>query len=53
MRFVAATPAAEGDYAAALHLDGQLTLHAVKDLFGSGVIPTRSELVDVAIFSPQ
>ena len=49
VRIVAAAPAAEGDYAAALHLDGGLTLHAVKDLFGSGVIPTHSELVDVAI----
>jgi len=53
VRFVAAAPTAEGDYAAVLHQDGGLTLHAVKDLFGSGVIPTRSELVDVAIFSPQ
>ena len=51
VRIVAALPAAEGDYAAALHLDGKLTLHAVKDLFGSGVIPTASELVDVAIFT--
>ena len=27
----------------------QITLHAVKDLFGSGVIPTRSELVSLAV----
>ncbi len=52
VRIVAATPAADGDWAAALHLDGQLTLHAVKDLFGSGVIPTASELVDVVVYSP-
>ena len=53
VRIVAAAPAAEGDYAAALHLDGRLTLHPVKDLFGSGILPTPSELVDVAIISPQ
>ena len=50
VRIIAAAPAAEGDWAAALHLDGQLSLHAVKGLFGSGVIPTASELVDMAIF---
>jgi len=53
VRIINAAPAAESDWAAALHLDGQLTLHPVKDLFGSGVIPTASELIDVTIFSPQ
>jgi hypothetical protein len=53
IRIVAALPATDGDWAAALHLDGQLTLHPVNDLFGSGIIPTRSELVDVAIVRPQ
>ena len=50
VRIVAATPAAEGDWAAALHLDGQLTLHPAHALFASGVIPTHSELVDMAVF---
>jgi hypothetical protein len=50
IRIVSALSAAASDYAAALHLDGQVTLHPVKDLFGSGIIPTHSELVDVAIF---
>jgi hypothetical protein len=50
---VAATPATDRDWAAALHLDGRLTLHAVKALFGAGVIPTTTELIDVAIISPQ
>ena len=49
VRLVAAAPAYETDWAVALHLDGQVTLHAVKELFGSGVLPTKSELVDVAI----
>ena len=49
VRIIAAAPAAATDWAAALHLDGQVALHAVKELFGSGVIPTQSELVDVAI----
>ncbi len=53
VRMIAAAPATDSDWAAALHLDGQLTLHPVKGLFGSGVIPTASELVDVAIINPQ
>ena len=53
VRIVSAVSASASDWAAALHQDGSLTLHAVKDLFGSGVIPTHSELVDVAIVKPQ
>jgi hypothetical protein len=51
VRVVAAIPAAEADWAAALHQDSQVTLHAVKELFGSGVIPITTELVDVAIIN--
>ncbi|MCU0487055.1 MAG: hypothetical protein MUC85_13200 [Anaerolineales bacterium] len=53
VRIIFAAHASDSDFAAALHRDGQLTLHAVKDLFGSGVIPTHSELVDVALVRHQ
>jgi hypothetical protein len=43
----------EADWAAALHLDGQVTLHAVKELFGAGTIATQTELVDVAIINTK
>jgi hypothetical protein len=44
-RVVGAAAVGEGDWAAALHGDGQLSLHAVSDLTATGVIPTESELL--------
>jgi len=51
VRVIGAAAAGEADWAIALHLDGRLTFHAIKDLFGSGVVPTQSELVALTVLS--
>jgi DNA gyrase/topoisomerase IV subunit A len=50
VRVIGAAVSREDEWAAALHRDGSLTLHPMRDLFSSGVIPTQSELVSLAVF---
>lgn len=50
VRVVGAACASEADWAAALHRDGSLSLHTVSELFGSGAIPTQSQVVAFAAF---
>jgi DNA gyrase/topoisomerase IV subunit A len=51
VRVVGAGAVQEGDQAVALHQDGRLTLHAMRDLLGAGVVPTQSELVAFVTFT--
>jgi DNA gyrase/topoisomerase IV subunit A len=51
IRVVGAAAAKEEDWGAAIHRDGYLTLHALRDLFGSGTLSTESELLAFAAFS--
>ena len=48
VRVVGAAAVNEDDWGVALHRDGQLSLHAVKDLFGSGALDVHGELLAFA-----
>jgi DNA gyrase/topoisomerase IV subunit A len=50
-RVVGAAAVRLDDWAAALHLDGRLTVHSVQALVDSGALPGESELVDFTAFS--
>lgn len=45
VRVVGAAAVTERDWGVALHQDGQLSLHPVKDLFGKGAVETHGELL--------
>jgi len=50
VRVVGAVAVSEDDWGVALHGDGQLSLHAVKDLLGSGALDIRGELLAFTAF---
>jgi DNA gyrase/topoisomerase IV subunit A len=51
VRVVGAASVGENDWGIALHRDGRITAHRVQELFDSGTIPTRSELLDFGSFT--
>lgn len=51
VRVVGAAAVSDADWAAALHADGQITLHAVSSLLGHGVLPVHGELLAFTAFS--
>jgi DNA gyrase/topoisomerase IV subunit A len=50
VRVVGAAAVEQEDWAVALHSEGEITLHAVCDLIGKGVIDIRGELLDFQAF---
>lgn len=52
IRVIGASAAVETDWGVAVHRDGQLTLHAVREMLGSGTLPVHGELVVFTTFSP-
>jgi DNA gyrase/topoisomerase IV subunit A len=53
VRVVGAAAVDEADWGIALHIDGNITLHAIEALLGSGSIPTESELLAFTTFSSR
>jgi len=51
VRVIAAAAALEGDWGAALHQNGQITLHPMQELFSNGTIPTEHGLLAFTLFS--
>jgi DNA gyrase/topoisomerase IV subunit A len=52
VRVVAAVAARQGDWGAALHQDGRVTLHSIEELFASGTISTTSGLSAFSRYTP-
>jgi DNA gyrase/topoisomerase IV subunit A len=53
VRLIGAASVQDEDWGVALHQDGELTLHTVRGLSGSGSLAVRRELIAFATFSPQ
>jgi len=51
VRVIGAAAVDESDWAAALHLDGKISVHPAADLFAEGSIVTASELVEFTAFT--
>jgi DNA gyrase/topoisomerase IV subunit A len=51
VRIVTAVAVRQGDWGAALHQDGRVTLHAIEELFASGTISTTSGLIAFSRYS--
>jgi len=56
VKIAGAASVREGDWGAAVHQDGRITLHRMEDLFADGAIPMQDSeawLIDFAVFSPM
>jgi DNA gyrase/topoisomerase IV subunit A len=54
VRVVGAAVVDQGGWGLALHSEGQVTLHAISDLIGTGSIPVEGELLDfIAFYVPE
>jgi DNA gyrase/topoisomerase IV subunit A len=53
VRVIGAAVAAPDDWGVALHVGGQLTLHAISDVLGKGAVPVETELLDFDTFTPS
>lgn len=51
VRVVAAAAVGEADWAAALHADGQISLHSAGALLGRGTLPTHGDLLAFTTFA--
>lgn len=51
VRVIGTVAALEGDWGAALHQDGQITIHPMRELFSNGTIPTEHGLLAFTQFS--
>lgn len=51
VRVIAAAAAREADWAAALHANGQLSLHSIGALSATGTIPVQGELLAFTVFT--
>ena len=53
VRVVSAASVSQEHWGAALHQDGQISLHSVRTIIGAGTIPVTTELVAAAFFAPS
>jgi DNA gyrase/topoisomerase IV subunit A len=49
-RVVGAAAVSEDDWGVAFHQDGRLTMHSIRNLFGTGTIPVQNELLTFVSF---
>ena len=50
VRVVGAAAAGEDEWGVTLHQDGEIAIHAIRDMLGAGKIPAQSELLGFASF---